>query len=247
MKIYKIINCINNKIYVGKTSKTLNERFNIHLKNAKKKINRYLYDSINKYGVENFKIILLETCDETIVNNREKYWIEKLNTYYPNGYNMTIGGDGGFTLSSWSEEDRKKLYERQGNSRRGKRSESWKRSISEGAKIRESKKTDEIKKEISDKISTTLKKKYKNKELKVTVPSPKYGKDNWNYIDINIEEVLKLIKLEWKLIDIAKKFNTTPVTIGNKLRQNTGKRFIDWRRHYGITGPFSKVRQFDPD
>ena len=48
--IYKITNSINGKLYIGQTRKTIEERFQVHIKNAQKHINRYLYDAMNKYG-----------------------------------------------------------------------------------------------------------------------------------------------------------------------------------------------------
>ena len=53
--IYKIVNMINNKVYIGKTY-DINKRFNTHIKNAKNKLNRRLYDAMNKYGIENFTV-----------------------------------------------------------------------------------------------------------------------------------------------------------------------------------------------
>lgn len=54
---------------------------------------RPLYSAIRKYGIENFKIEEIEECSDVIVNEREVYWIEKLQTF-KNGYNATMGGDG---------------------------------------------------------------------------------------------------------------------------------------------------------
>ena len=54
--IYKIINLSNQKIYIGQTKKTIEERFQSHLKLAKNHVNRYLYDAMNKYGYNNFII-----------------------------------------------------------------------------------------------------------------------------------------------------------------------------------------------
>lgn len=48
---------------------------------------------MNKYGVENFEISILEEVSDLEVNEKEKYWIEKLDTY-GKGYNATKGGDG---------------------------------------------------------------------------------------------------------------------------------------------------------
>lgn len=48
---------------------------------------------MNKYGIESFKVETIEQCNETIVNERETYWIDKLDSFH-NGYNATTGGDG---------------------------------------------------------------------------------------------------------------------------------------------------------
>lgn len=51
-----------------------------------------LKNAIKKYGKANFiKSILEETTDPS----RESYWIKKCNTIFPNGYNITEGGEGG--------------------------------------------------------------------------------------------------------------------------------------------------------
>lgn len=93
--IYVITNDINGKQYVGKTNRTIELRFKEHIsdKDKRKTEKRPLYDAMNKYGIEHFSIRLLEECDEKVVQDREIYWINKLNTY-KNGYNATLGGDG---------------------------------------------------------------------------------------------------------------------------------------------------------
>lgn len=93
--IYKITNILDNKIYIGQTKHNINKRFNQH-KNDSKKIklqNRPLYKAINEYGIENFKIELIEVCSNDIAYEREKFWIEFYNSF-KNGYNSTMGGSG---------------------------------------------------------------------------------------------------------------------------------------------------------
>ena len=95
--IYKITNKINGKSYIGQTSKTIQERYDVHIKCAKKHINRYLYDAMNHYGYDNFEVVCVEECVKELLDEREIYWIDKLHTLSPNGYNMTKGGGGGNT------------------------------------------------------------------------------------------------------------------------------------------------------
>ena len=93
--IYKITNILNGKSYIGKTMLTVQERWREHCKDYKR--DRYekrpLYAAMNRYGVENFIVEQLEECSDTILNDRECFWIEYYGTF-KNGYNATIGGDG---------------------------------------------------------------------------------------------------------------------------------------------------------
>lgn len=93
--IYKITNNINGKVYIGKTNNTIKERFNEHIIDSKKssKEKRPLYRAMNKYGIENFIVEKVEECDYSIVNEREKFWIEYYGSF-KDGYNATLGGDG---------------------------------------------------------------------------------------------------------------------------------------------------------
>ena len=92
--IYKIYNDINDKIYIGKTNYLLEKRFQEHIRDSRKnQENRPLYNAMNKYGIEHFKIEQIEECDEQVVDDREKYWIEFLQTF-KYGYNATLGGEG---------------------------------------------------------------------------------------------------------------------------------------------------------
>lgn len=93
MIIYQITNKINGKFYIGKTTKSAEERFNQHFYNHKNG-NTYLYKAMRKYGVHNFQIDILENTE--LLNEREIYWIKTLNPQY----NMTVGGDGGDTSRS---------------------------------------------------------------------------------------------------------------------------------------------------
>lgn len=93
--IYKITNDINDKIYIGKTLATISKRWKEHCKdfNSDRNERRPLYSAMRKYGVEHFHIEEVEQCDEKILNEREKYWIEYFGSF-KYGYNATIGGDG---------------------------------------------------------------------------------------------------------------------------------------------------------
>jgi|DEB0MinimDraft_6_1074348.scaffolds.fasta_scaffold31477_2 group I intron endonuclease len=98
MIIYKITNEINGNFYIGKTTKTIEERFRNHLyESSYKRSNTPLYKAIRKYGKNNFTIKIVE-CEVPVLelDDREKYWIEKLQPHY----NLTKGGEGGDTSNS---------------------------------------------------------------------------------------------------------------------------------------------------
>lgn len=86
--IYVITNTINNKQYVGQSLNS-QKRFYQHCKESSDTL---ISRAIKKYGAENFT---LEVLEEQIpnYNEREIYWIQKLNTQKPNGYNLTPGGE----------------------------------------------------------------------------------------------------------------------------------------------------------
>ena len=94
-KIYKIYNDINDKLYIGKTLSTIEERFKQHCHDRSRRQyeKRPLYNAMNKYGEECFHIELIEECEIELLSQRECYWIEYYNTYHY-GYNATKGGDG---------------------------------------------------------------------------------------------------------------------------------------------------------
>ena len=109
--IYKIENTTNNKIYIGKTTKTIEERWKEHCKNSKadKLTGRPLYFAMRKYGVDCFSIKEIEECSNDIINEREIYSI-KFYESFENGYNATRGGDGGLILSDSKIEQIISLY-----------------------------------------------------------------------------------------------------------------------------------------
>ena len=95
--IYKITNKVNNKIYIGFTSKSIEKRFKQHCYLAEYKHgNTYsiIHKAINKYGVENFSIETIysgENKEEVL--SKEDYYINLYNSYIPNGYNIAKGGN----------------------------------------------------------------------------------------------------------------------------------------------------------
>lgn len=95
MIIYKIVNKINGKMYIGLTSVSLQERWTNHRSNAKnpQKYTSALYSAMRKYDIENFtieQIDIAKSLEE--LNIKEVTYIKALNTLSPNGYNLDDGG-----------------------------------------------------------------------------------------------------------------------------------------------------------
>ncbi len=119
VEIYKITCKVTEKIYVGQAvSHILNsgqyrrygmiKRFNGHVSEAfstKKNQCHYLNNAIRKYGKNNFIVELLDRCYLKDSDTTESLYIQKLQSMFPNGYNLKLG-----TKTTYlSEEGRKRV------------------------------------------------------------------------------------------------------------------------------------------
>jgi len=113
--IYKVTNLINNKIYIGQTSNTLEVRKGQHLREAEseavnKRRNIYFHNALLKYGEENFNWeVIDEAYNQEELDEKERYWINFYqSTDKSKGYNLDSGGKTGGVKS---EETKKKIGE----------------------------------------------------------------------------------------------------------------------------------------
>lgn len=109
--IYKVTNKINGKIYIGQTVQSLKDRWYRHCARkslSKKEMNMHIKRAIFKYGKENFNIEILEECDSSMLNERERYYISYFDSYH-NGYNSTPGGQDGAKPLQTTEEVQKTI------------------------------------------------------------------------------------------------------------------------------------------
>ena len=246
--IYKITNKINNKIYIGQTKKTIEQRFQEHLKKAKIHTNRYLYDAMNKYGYDNFMVSQIEECSNNKLDEREIYWI----AYYKSnnkkyGYNMTAGGGGGdtWTNNPCKEEMSKKLSQAQ-KGKKHKMSTEWKQNISKSNK---EKKTiqidkDELKQDIKNFMSIEdICKKYnlgrrtfynKCKEFYNATPTEirgdKLTHTNTRKITLDKEQLHQLLLQGKSLEEMAQYFNVSKETVRRNIVNYYGKNLKDVRK-----------------
>jgi hypothetical protein len=111
--VYKITNNVNEKLYIGQTTKPIKTRMSEHKSNRTR--NGYrdskLYIAMTEIGSENFNIEVIHTVYRESkkelreeMERLEKYYIEKLGTMI-NGYNSTTGG----TSFAYDEETKKKM------------------------------------------------------------------------------------------------------------------------------------------
>ena len=82
--IYKIVNSINNKIYVG-SAKNIKKRWSAHKSdlNKNKHHNKHLQNAWNKYGINVFIFEIIEVLtDVSLLITKEQYYIDILNPIY---------------------------------------------------------------------------------------------------------------------------------------------------------------------
>ena len=91
--IYRIRNTINGKCYIGKTMRSLGQRFDEHKCKAANNPTHKLHRAMRKYGFTNFVIELAgtaETEDQAFMLERH---LIKQEATRKTGYNMTDGGE----------------------------------------------------------------------------------------------------------------------------------------------------------
>lgn len=101
--IYRLVNMVNGKTYIG-LSANIERRWIEHRTPRNMRKQTSLARALRKYGCENFRMEVIEECDNSKLSEREMFWIATLKPEY----NRTDGGIGprGFTVS---QSVRKKL------------------------------------------------------------------------------------------------------------------------------------------
>lgn len=111
--IYEIKNKVNGKKYIGQ-SKNVYARVRRHIlvynKEQGRERDKPLYKSMRKYGVDNFEFILVEECNESELDSKERYYIRKYDTLVNKcGYNLDSGGNSGSHNRKLSREEVNKV------------------------------------------------------------------------------------------------------------------------------------------
>ena len=97
--VYILTNQINQKVYVGQTTKT-NPLVRIKRHARRKDL---IGRAIRKYGLENFTILCYE-CVTDDLDNLEKKYITECNSLVPNGYNLESGGNSNKKLAEYTKQ-----------------------------------------------------------------------------------------------------------------------------------------------
>lgn len=239
--IYKITNQINGKAYIGQTNlPTIQDRFNAHIKKMKAHVNRYLYDAMNHYGIENFSIEEIERCNKEDLDKREIYWI----SYYKSnnkkfGYNMTSGGGGGdtWTNNPHKEETLKRAKQTKiKNGTYGKAAPKGSISPNKGSykvKISKNDLLDDIKnfmsiEDVCEKYGISRKALYiRCNQYYGATPTELRGDKlthtNLSHIDLDKNVLLQLIKKNRTILEIAQTFNISKETVRRRITEYFNK------------------------
>lgn len=105
MFLYVITNHLNDKSYVGMTSKTVPKRWRQHLRRVAAGSKHAIHAAIAKHGEENFSICGVASFDTLeALAAAERELIASLGSFGPGGYNLTAGGEGTFGFRHTPEE-----------------------------------------------------------------------------------------------------------------------------------------------
>jgi group I intron endonuclease len=89
--IYVIKNAITGMQYVGQTTQDIYVRWRNH--NSDHSRCPYLFSALKKYGRESFILTIVDYAEnKEELDDAEIYWVRKLNTMAPNGYNVKEPG-----------------------------------------------------------------------------------------------------------------------------------------------------------
>lgn len=220
--VYQIKNIVNQKVYIGITTRDPESRWCEHLQlycNHNK--NFILYKSMRKHGPENFEFCILEQTDniETLKELESKY-IQEYNSYCfqenSNGYNMTLGGEGIF---GYKHSDKTKEKMSRSNADR-KHSEETKKKMSKSHKGKI------LSKETRERMSEAFKGKSKSEEHRKKLSEAKIGSKHPNYGKPRSDETKK------KVSDALKGNKNGKYNLGKKRSEESKIKMSEAKKNY---------------
>lgn len=226
MLIYKLTNTINNKIYIGKTIRTLEERLSNHKKDALAYTrgtyhhNSPIVFAIAVHGLDAFTSEIIDTAEtEDELNKKEKHWIRVLKARNRTiGYNIHPGGKGGG--HKHTQATKKHL------SKIKKRAGAWKGTKNPKAKLTGARKAKLIAAFRAGSSTRQLATKYKINISQVgrilKENGIKLAKANSKITQRIAEQIrAEYTSIRGAIVALAKKYNLTSESIQNILRHRT--------------------------
>jgi group I intron endonuclease len=210
--IYKITSP-SGKIYIGQ-SVDIKTRFRKY-KYLNCKRQTYLYNSFQKYKVENHIFEIIEECTLEQLNEREIYWGTYYNVLNKNGLNLRLGDANGKcseeTKQKIGKGNKNKIMSEEARNNISKalkgRKNTWSTSEKHGEKISKGLKEYYQNPENKEKISKGLKEYYKNNKHK---PKPKLVSES------TVKEIrTKYSTGNYSKSDLSREYNLSWGTIKN--------------------------------
>src|SRR3972149_3501046 len=136
MGIYKIVHIESDKIYIG-SSVNIQTRWIGHCRDLKKGRHHsiHLQRAWNKYGASSFKMEMIEPVENRLqLLPRDQYWINLLQPFGENGFNVNIKVDRPPASNSHSPESNLKKGAGWKGKKRGPMSEEQKAKVSAAKK-----------------------------------------------------------------------------------------------------------------
>jgi len=102
--IYKIINTVNDKYYVG-SSTNIERRWREHIKllNHNRHHNEHLQHAWNKYGHDSFRFVIIQNTSNSLVKITEQKYLNIAKSDPDKSYNLNYDANGG-EISEYSKE-----------------------------------------------------------------------------------------------------------------------------------------------
>ncbi len=99
--IYVITHLTSGRQYVGQTKRTGFERWRDHRSSSlsKSPTRMMITRALRRYGADAFSFEVVEFCSLKCLNDREAFWVQKLNTLVPAGFNLVTGGGANAQVS----------------------------------------------------------------------------------------------------------------------------------------------------
>ena len=239
--IYMYINKINGHSYIGQ-AKNFNKRHREHIckTNHKYPIDR----AFNKYGKDNFKVIILKENLESqcLLNFWECYFIDKYNTLNNGNYNLSSGGSNGNNFTNKTKEEMEQFKRNMSEIKKGTiMEEETKQQISKTMKERYSENhwmngrtlSEETKKKISD----SQKGRQQTEETKIKISNAHKGKtlttnhkeklskakDNKKQKIVSIDIDTGYVEFFSCIMDVKRKYNYNPSLVRQCCLYNNNK------------------------